>query len=443
MISSRIAFQIDPTMEEKEDKTQRCILNILKKHQKKFFILFLCLKEVLDCMFDWLLFSKFNALEPGLVYGPIDNQTLQTYYAFCWIGTVVSGIDLLNKVVELCRGKPIINAGYTELCVTILEDIPQLIIGFFIIYCTGESISLLKMKAYFLSFGLYCGMTIMVSPMLAKYPACNIKEEPDEQNTKKCRGLIVIGLSVLCLLYGVQAFLVQGATQDPLDNVGVYYYTGNFKITNGDSENSTWIYFFDVNDIKSHGEITTKVTRNLTYLRIQNIYTRYGNDTDICYRFKTTNEAVRVEPFHCSVLNGTEYYYHFKYLPPSRRHRLGDIQYNARNASNGDCGNATFFHGHLRYFRGYTGQNSASSAMANDSQVTWNRLLNQCSQATYLRRLYRFDEYRDRFYRGYHNYRLLSSEDLFDVTKEWKEVYCHASDAYPHFNPNIPVPHSL
>ena len=441
MIFSRVVFKIDQTMEKKEENTQRRILKILKKHQQKIFILFVCLKEVMDCLFDWLLYSQFNALEPGLVYGPIDNLTLQSYFAFCCIGTAVSGIDLLNKVVELCRGKPIINPGYTELCVTILEDIPQLIIGFFIIYCTGESIILLKLKAYFLSFGLYCAVIVMLSPLVPKYcEEVKYPEQPENLENRKCRGLIVVGLSVLWLSYGVQAFSTQSATQDPLDNVGVYGYTDNFKITNGHSENSTWMYFFDVNDIKTHSDITTKVTINLPYLRIQNIYTRYGNDTDICYRFEEKSEAVRVEPFHCSYLNGTEYYYHFKYLPPSRRYRLGDIQYNTRSASNGDCGSAAFYNGHLRYFRGYTGQNSDSSTMANDSQVTWNRLLNRCNQAKYLRRLYSYDEYRDRFYRRYHNYRLLRADDLFDVTKEWKEVYCHASDASPHFNPNILIP---
>ena len=43
------------------------------------------------------------------------------------------------------------------------------------------------------------------------------------------------------------------------------------------------MYFFDVSDIKRHGQVITKITTDPSHLRIQNFYTN-GSDTDKCYR---------------------------------------------------------------------------------------------------------------------------------------------------------------
>ena len=350
---------MDGNEESRENTcTKERILKILKKHKLKFMVLFLCVKEVLDCLFDWLLYRQLSARQPGIFYGTTNNVTLQSMFVFCCIGTIVSAADFINKVVELCTGKPIVNTGYTELCVVFLEDIPQFMIGFVIVGCTGENFFLLFFKSVFIIFGSYFVLLLMVVVVYRKKPECSFRsimcpEHSDDRKTKKCGGLYIGGLFIVVVLsFAMFLFipLSQGPRDDSLDTVGIYVSTVDLELTNDYSEN--WIFVFDVNDIKTHGEILTKLTTNQRYIRIQNFFTRYGNDTDTCYRLIPANDTMFERYFNCSLVNGTEVYFHFKYIPPSRSHLWGNIQYNARKTSNGTCCNETSEYRHVKYFNG-------------------------------------------------------------------------------------------
>ena len=418
--------------EENRETTKERILKILKKHKLKFMVLFLCVKEVLDCLFDWLLYRELSAREPGILYGATNNVTLLSLFIFCCIGTVVSAVDCINKVVELCTGKPIVNTGYTELCVVFLEDIPQLMIGFFIVGCTVENYWLLYFKALF----IWCGslITLMVMMLAVVYPEipdCSFHsimcpEHSDDRKTKKCGGLYIGGLIIVFILSWAMIYIIPNSSRnDPLDNVGVYVRTGEVELINDDSEN--WIYVFDINDIKSHGEIKTKITTNQCYIRIQNIFTGNENDTDTCYRLIQENDTMFERYFDCSLVNGTEVYFHFKYISPSRRHLLGDIQYNTRKTSNGSCGNETSEYRHVKYFNG----SRYETEIQGDDSIRENSLHHLYGIWKYSRSGYNNSDARYKFHS--------ISNNLEDLKNHWRTKFCNILNTSPDFNPDIPI----
>ena len=425
-----------PTMKENDETTEEITSRIfkkLKKSKKKIMFLFLCIKEVVDCVLDWLLYREFSALEPGLVYGPIDNSILYSLLAICCIGTVVSLADLVNKLVEQYRGKPIVNIAYTELCVVYLEDIPQLIMGFFIVFCTGEDVFFLIAKSLILLVGSLIGLSVMCSAVYRNGCSSNrsimFPEQTDNQG-RKCGGLLVIGFVVASIVSVAMIHwnIYRDRPKDLLNYVGIFVDTSDLELAQNDSEDMTWIYVFDVNDIKRHGEVVTIITTDPSHLRIQNLYKENGNDsvTDACYRRIETNNTIFKRNFNCSLLNGTEFYYRFKYLPPSRRHRLGDIQYNVRMTSTGSCDNAAFQRSHLRYFVGHREHLFVSGDYYDE----------------YWLDNFTYDEYLagSALYGGFYGYTFHNAEYLSDKTHTWERASCHKSDAYPHFNQDIPVP---
>ena len=323
------------------------ILTVLKRYKKGLMCIFLCVKGIVDCLFDWLLYYEFSALEEGLVYGPIDSSILKSLLAFCIIGTVVSGIDLGNKLYDMCMGKPIINFGYTEVCVVFLEDIPQLITGLFLVGCAGENSFLLLLKSYFHWFAS-AGVIVVVYVTVRK-------KVPNDQK-KNCGPLLIFGLIIVFFLSTAMGYIVTHSGRDLskhelFDGVGIYGDARDFGLTSDSTEYLTWIFFFGINEIEHDDSVLTKITLDKRHIRIQNFYKRSDNNqTDTCYSIIGTNNAVSIDVLNCSLINGTEYYYQFIYLPASYRHRLGDIQYNVRKTSTGSCDNGTLQSSRLRYF---------------------------------------------------------------------------------------------
>ena len=118
--------------------------------------------------------------------------------------TLVSFADIVNKLVEQCRGKPIVNIAYTELCVVYLEDIPQLIIGFFIVFCTGEDWGLLFAKTFVLLIGSLFGL-IVIGLVVYYNTSCQslrsvVFPEQSDDKQRKCGGFLVLGF-MLSLYY--------------------------------------------------------------------------------------------------------------------------------------------------------------------------------------------------------------------------------------------------
>ena len=434
-------LKMEENNEPKENIAYRTF-KVLKKNRKKIMVLLWCIKVVLACLIDWVLYLKFNALEPGLVYGPINNSILYSLLVLCCIGTVVSVADLVNKLVEKCHGEPIMNIAYTELCVVYLEDIPQLNIGLFIVLCAGEYGVLLTTKAIML-----CSVVGLMG--LVVYPTDSgslslrsiMRPKLSDNKERKCSGFFRLGVLVVCILNVVVCFSVafNDTPKGLLDNVGIYGDTSEFELSQNYLKDSTWMYFFSVKDMKRHGEVMSKITTDPSHIRIQNFFTN-GNDTDTCYRLigtNATNDAVFREESNCSILHGTELYYRFKYLPPSRRHRLGDIQYNVRKSSTGSCHNATFQQSQLRYLRGKANGHLEWSNRKNNTAILnmlWKDFVKQ-GNLTY-------NKYRASLARqlSLNRYRFHSAESLSDVRHEWGKASCHKSDGSPHFNQDISVP---
>ena len=124
-----------------------------------------------------------------------------------------------------------------------------------------------------------------------------------------------------------------------------------------------------------------------------------------------------------TVLRGTTFHYHFKYLPPSKHHRYGDIQYNVKKASSGACALISMTNiPTLRYFR--------ANYTYNETELSHVALTNSESQLP--------------FYSA--------GDNLVDIKKVWQTGVvnpqqksnpgkCQTTGSVsPHFNPDIEIP---
>ena len=228
--------------------------------------------------------------------------------------------------------------------------------------------------------------------------------------------LILLGFIIYAGFSSMLNLSESGAKEDLVDfNIGIYINTGVLGLTSEDSE--YWLYFFDVNDIIKYDNITTKVTTDPRFLRIQNFFTWRRNDSDTCYRLIGKSGAVLTEDKDCFLLNGTEFYYHFNNIfTYDFRRGIFDckIQYEAFQTSNASS-NTSLHYGRFRYFREYTGEYSGLDVLAIDAWITWNKLVDGCEDEIYIQRLFSYDEYHVRFPGSYGRYRFRLADDLYDV----------------------------
>ena len=179
----------------------------------------------------------------------------------------------------------------------------------------------------------------------------------------------------------------------------------------------SWIKIVEVDDIVKNGEMNTKVTWNESYLRIQNSNTR--NVIDKCYRREETGGFHFTQLANCTiVITGTKLHYHFKYIAPSGRYFLGDIQYNVLVTPIDSCKNVSSqLLPDLRYFQ------------ANVSQT-------------------RSRHHIGLLYDIGNEFKFYSAEDLEDINKIHAFISQNTScfnrgRVSPHFNTEISVPCSL
>ena len=233
--------------------------------------------------------------------------------------------------------------------------------------------------------------------------------------------LIAIGFCVYLGFFGIliEDFPKRRAKETMFHyNIRIYINTGVLGLTNDYSD--YWLYFFDVADIirNGYGGITTKVTTDPPFLRIQN-FLWHGNNTETCYRLIGKSGAVLTEDQDCLFLNGTEFYYKFRYISflkgGQRFSRNCTIRYESFKTSNGSSNTTSLHYGRFRYFRHYTGEYSGLDVLANDSWITWNKLVEGCEEEIYIQRLFTYDEYYVRFSRSYDSYKFHLADDLYDV----------------------------
>ena len=221
--------------------------------------------------------------------------------------------------------------------------------------------------------------------------------------------------------------------------VGIYVNTGDRQIEDF-SNTAHWIKLFEIYDILGNDEITVQITTDPSRVRLQTINGRIlENKTDICYRMNGTfkDKIFFSEASDCALSNGTTWNYRFKYIQPSTRYLLGDIQYNVRKVQNGYYDNITVDRvPHLRYFKAKGNQNLTGPLYgpvpssryewewdASDFEWKW-KLVSYLNESVY--KVYN------------------AEEDLNDIKDVWKaNNRCVNVGVSPHFNPNIIVPCQL
>ena len=301
--------------------------------QKVFKFLFFFLKELVDCILDWLLYNQLNAMEEGLVYGVVSNSILGPLFFFCCTGVVLAIMDVANRLCDIYTGKPFDRFGIIEGCVIFLEDIPQLYYGLVVLSCRSEEGLFAIMKAFILLFGSFVTFV---------YLGRECKNGDFEKSF--CVLTMVFGtviVSILSLIICIDSF--QPNIQY-FSNVGIYSDISDYQSSSNFFSDKTLMKFFEISDLQRRSEITTQVTTDSLHIRVQMFYTgSHINDTDICYRLNRTYMN-HTKAADCTMLSGTRMHFHFVYLPPSKRYILGDIQYNARMTSTDSCDNITMTH---------------------------------------------------------------------------------------------------
>ena len=442
--------------------------NVKKDRMKFLKFCFLFVKEVVDCTLDWLLYRELSMVEQGLVVGPVNTFLLHCLFFFCCTGTVFSFIDIANKICDLCTGDSFVNIGYTELCVILLEDTPQLIIGLSILICSGETANV---------FTMLKALILVVGPVVAffiYYGDAEMNKKLQDTKKKKCVELMIIMEYFLALLAGAtlavtlarsrktnnQGHAVNGSyyvqsnnfnitfnsskydeNSEPnsefylsdllendskrdqfFSNVGIYGGTSDLPFRSDDFTSMRWMQFFGINDIRQHGEINMQVMVDLNHVKIQVYYSgMQRNATNTCYHWNRTHDIYSNETNNCTISNGSALYYHFKHVPPNSIYRLGDIQYNIRKAQIPFCNDTTLYWiPNLRYLRLH-------------AKVTRDVL-------EHLHGIFSENETSYKFYRV---------DDFVNVDNVWrwglKTFDGHADcgetgSLSPHFNPDIPVP---
>ena len=445
------------------------------------FILFLA-KNLPDCVLDWKLYLELSSLEVGLVMGTVDNWILQYIYIVAWIGTVLLVVEMGLRLHHLLTGSiyQLININIIEACVVFFEDIPQLVIGIILLVCRGEAKSLFPFLRAIVTFigsiaTLCCACC---KDMKQKEYTATVKEKKKKPNLIK-RGLLNFGLRcnafrifgvVIVFFLALFSFtftFVDDKTRKYLlnrdtnpgnrnrtlaydsiphrakwdfsglldseennerffSNVGIYGDASGFQLPFEQAGNMTWIKFFDINEIRSFGEITIRITIDTSLLQIQNFYTLsrvQRNATNACYRLEGTGDFMIIKETFCAQLNGTRFHFHFKYLPSSKRHLLGDIEYNFRKTPTDVCENIAFSPlPNLRYFRA----NSSDNVQGHLHGPIWNyKFYNVDTDLIDINNVWRTGA--------------IEEDGLFGSLK--RNYQCDKTGSlYPHYNPDICVP---
>ena len=307
-----------------------------KSKKKQIFLFFVIVaKEGFDCLFDWLLYLELTMYEEGLLFGSYDF--LSVFMLAAVVGLVVTGIDIASKIRRLITGISVTKVSLTDLLVMFCEDIPQLFIGLHVIYCRREKSIWQFLKAVILMIASSF-FAIRISRFKKQIQAMRSRGENIvyELRTKYKRKTLLgvghIAIAVLCVLTFIFLLINTGDIQIEdlrmdydFSKLGIYCDVENLQFPVGGAK--SWIKIVEVDDILKNGEINTKVTWNESYLRIQNFNTR--NVIDKCYRREETGNFYFTQLANCTiVITGTKLHYHFKYIAPSGRYFLGDIQYN-------------------------------------------------------------------------------------------------------------------
>ena len=428
------------------------------------------------------LYLELSSLEEGLVMGPVDNWILQYIYTVAWIGTVLLVVEMGLRLHHLLTGSiyQLININIVEACVVFFEDIPQLVIGIILLVCRGEAKSLFPFLRAIVTFigsiaTLCCACC---KDMKQREYTATVKEKKKNPNLIK-RGLLNFGLRCnafrifgviivfFLALFSFTFTFVDDETRKYLlnrdtnpgnkngtlaydsiphrakwdfsglldseennerffSNVGIYGDASGFQVPFQQAGNMTWIKFFDINEIRSFGEITTRITIDTSLLRIQNFYTSsrvQRNATNACYRLVGTDDIMVIKETSCAQLNGTRFHFHFKYLPPSKRHLLGDIEYNFRKTPTGVCENIALSPlPNLRYFHA----NSSDNVQGHLHGPMWNyKFYNVETDLIDINDVWRTGA--------------IEEDGLFGSLK--RNYQCdNTGSVSPHYNPDIPVP---
>ena len=441
--------EVVPTTQILPTRLQR-LEQTVKRNHKPLMYTFLIVKELVDSILDWLLYYQLCSIEEGLVVGPVDAGTLGSLLFFCCIGTVLGVLDTSNRLYDLYTGRPFVDVSITETLVLFFEDIPQLMIGIIITICRGKTEAKLAVKlkvviilvASIITLVLSC---IRIIKIYKKYTIVRIT----------FYSIHFFGMFATCLIayYSLLESISIFANENAYDlfhyNVGIFVDTRHIPFHSG---NKTWLQLFDLDDILGHGEITSRITTDPNHLRIQNYYDgMQKNNSDICYRLNGSCDmnVYFTKVTDCSLSNGTAFHYRFKYIPPSKRHPYGDIQYNLRKTNIVSCDYIPLSHDpRLMYFQGNATEHLNNFVRKNESDdnYSYNEIDITCTNNVTVHVLVNETMNTDFDYVKYTFYS--AENDLTDIRHVWDTGLstslpskCNTTGSIsPHFNPDIPVP---
>ncbi|XP_070184514.1 uncharacterized protein, partial [Littorina saxatilis] len=344
-----------------------------------FLFILLVILELFDFFSDWMFFAEMNTAKKGLVYGPPDEKAVKSLLAFAIIGSVFFIFDLLNMWMEKFSDKKAAWVPTTLVSAIILwiEDVPQIIISFFIALCREDPSSVFQLIKAGLVF-----LDLFIHFCVAWYD--HRKERTKSKLQKTCWVFIALGMLINTAL-AITVFIFTQAHRDSNNDIKVHQpkslfkdiynnqrYFQNVSVFAPDFAASTpskstgseteWVRLTSINDIlnlDNAGVMNFNLVHEKTnaHVKITGTENKAGNNQkgdwqlSGCYQMELATRAmISVNESTCRGAsffsnNRTSVFIGFSFTAPDsivlRERIFGEIYYNIKVFNNGQCTDLT------------------------------------------------------------------------------------------------------
>lgn len=328
--------------------------------------------DLADVLSDWLFFNEMRLQEKGLVFGPIDTKLLYVLLGFSCVGVLTFLVEIINFGRHIFRPdeKGWLDVDYLSTFVVWVEEIPQISISVIIAACREEGVSVYQIsKASVVIIGCFARLLIG----LIRYCLRRRRGEyRNKQSFKCCSGILLFGL-VLSVLGSSLVFIFSHILKDgdkisfqkpkefiltKRDTAKYFPHVGIFlnsnELRNGIDQTyrqDEWIKLMDLTDLEKSPQpvqkikftkngnmkmkIVTSSTQNLGTLTSQKLKTECYNETNGWF---VSNSTECSKLFTAADVT-SEFVIYYKFKPQSSHRMFGDVTYNTRYTSTGECYN--------------------------------------------------------------------------------------------------------
>lgn len=333
---------------------------------RKFLLVSAIFFRIFDLVLDIVLYTQLNVIEEGLLIGKLD-AFIQGELILCIMGGIMLIIEIILVVLKYSKTNYMLPYHCGFVFFLWAKDLPQMIINFLIVFCSGvpvNTLQLMKMSSLFL-FAILLTVDLLCYVKISKL------------NGKLYKGFTIISniLYLLCcssllfLLVGKKAALFSSSSSQSLaspfnpDNeynyfsdVGifvnqqVYFNSDDLASTELNTENN-WIQLATIDQLRAAPQ--TELTIVLQYKRRIDLMSlvvwkenirnpKEVNQTWIqssCYTFEPLTVVLKVNESKVCIPTtiDKQIFIKLRYNPPTSNLFYGNIVYKAMKLENRGC----------------------------------------------------------------------------------------------------------